>query len=157
MNDQLVSQFMWTAASINAHIEHIYQSYGKALKLSRSQLMILSVLEEHGAGGGMPVKHVAAIVHVDPSFVTQQAKKLEELGLIDRVNSECDARVVLLSLSPDGEKQVATLRTRRDAVRSAAFEMIDERDFQNLNSQLCLLEKRLSKASALLDIEVRSD
>jgi DNA-binding MarR family transcriptional regulator len=153
MNDELVNQFIWTAASINVHIEQIFHAYGRMLKLSRSQLMILSILEENGAGRGMAVKDVAAVLHVDSSFVTQQSKKLEERGLIAKAASAGDARVVLLSLSRNGERQVATLRSQRDTVRKIAFEMINELDFREFYTQLRQLEKRLEKASVLLDIE----
>jgi DNA-binding MarR family transcriptional regulator len=152
MNDDLVNQFIWTAASINVHIEQIFEAYGKLLNLSRPQSMILSILNDKGAGRRMAVKDVSAIMHVDGSFVTMQSKKLEQLGLVQRAVAEHDARVVHLSLSAEGERQVASLHAHRELVRTVAFDEFGELDFQNLHAQLSSLEKRLEKASVLVEL-----
>jgi len=71
--------------------------------LTTAQLMGLFILRDAGAGG-LPVSQLAHDLGVSVPTVTGMADRLVEAGMLKRVHSETDRRVVLLRLSRDGRE-----------------------------------------------------
>jgi len=69
--------------------------------LTTAQLMALFILRD-ADGGGLPVSQVAHDLGVSVPTVTGMADRLVDSGLLKRVHSEIDRRVVLLRLSRQG-------------------------------------------------------
>jgi DNA-binding MarR family transcriptional regulator len=65
--------------------------------------MALFILRDAGADG-LPVSQLAHDLGVSVPTVTGMADRLVEAGMIKRVHSETDRRVVLLRLSRDGRE-----------------------------------------------------
>jgi DNA-binding MarR family transcriptional regulator len=85
-------------------------------ELSFAQLRLLAALEEEE---GSPAGRLAAQAGVSPATVTGMLDTLEEMGVVTRVRSASDRRVVLTRLTEDG-------RRRRDRKRAAARRTFEE-------------------------------
>jgi DNA-binding MarR family transcriptional regulator len=104
-------------------------------------------------GKGVAVKDVSAMLHVDPSFVTTQSKMLEKNGLLRRIPSTEDARVVLMSLSDKASKKIALLSARRENLSAFVFSGFDEASLKDISDQLSALKGRLEKATLMLAVD----
>src|SRR3981189_1943895 len=71
-NREIVRQFIWDVASINADLEEFRYFWAKVLGISGPQWMILMALASPEPAAAVSVKVVSKILHVDPSFVTTQ-------------------------------------------------------------------------------------
>lgn len=93
--------------------------------LSFAQLRVLAALEE---AGGSPAGRLAEHAGVSPATVTGMLDGLEQAGIVTRVRSEADRRVVLIRLTDAGRR----LRDdRRAGVRAAfaeAFSVLDPQE-----------------------------
>jgi DNA-binding MarR family transcriptional regulator len=83
--------------------------------LSFAQLRVLTALEEED---GVPAGRLAERAGVTPATVTGMLDILEEQGVVTRVRSRDDRRVVLATLTEDGRR----LRDRRRAEVRRVFE-----------------------------------
>jgi DNA-binding MarR family transcriptional regulator len=76
------------------------------------------------------VTELAERLQLAQSTVTELVRRAEEAGLIEREQSQTDARVAHLRLTPEGERRLmlafTELATEREQLR-AAFEHFDER------------------------------
>jgi DNA-binding MarR family transcriptional regulator len=79
-------------------------------ELSYAQYILLFGL---AAGGELSAGELASSADLSPGTVTQMLDGLTAAGLVERVRSERDKRVVLVSLTDRGESVVAARRARR--------------------------------------------
>jgi DNA-binding MarR family transcriptional regulator len=77
--------------------------------LTTAQLMALFILRD-GDADGLAVSQLAREMGVSVPTVTGMADRLVEAGMLKRVHSETDRRVVLLRLSRDGLEVAERLR-----------------------------------------------
>ncbi|QUS41881.1 MarR family transcriptional regulator [Tardiphaga alba] len=152
-NQEIVRQFLWDIASINVHLDEIRHFWAKELGISGPQWMILMAVDDLNSGGGVSVKDVSAMLHVDPSFVTTQSKILEKNGFMRREPSRQDARVVLMSLSEKAGRKIATLTARRDTLSDYVLSDFDGDALRDITGQLAKLKARLQKATVMLSLE----
>lgn len=154
-NQEVVRQFLWDIASINVHLDEIRHFWAKELGISGPQWMILMAVGDLDSGtGGVPVKDVSAMLHVDPSFVTTQSKMLEKNGYMRRVPSKQDARVVLMSLTDKASKKIALLSSRRDSLSEFVLADFDNAALMEISSRIGKLKGRLQKAAVMLSVDV---
>ena len=78
-------------------------------ELSYAQYGLLFGLAEHGE---LCATDLARLAEVAPSTATKMLDRLVETGLVRRVRSECDRRVVLVALTSRGAEIVAARRER---------------------------------------------
>lgn len=76
----------------------------KAGGMSFAQWQLLRRLAD---AGQCPASRLAAEAGLTPASVTQALDHLAELGLVERVRSETDRRVVLNRLTPEGRERFA--------------------------------------------------
>ncbi len=155
LDSELIQEFGWQILSIHNKLEDIRAVWAAALSITRPQWMILTAIHYLDKGNGIPVKDISARLHVDPSFVTTQSKILEKQGLIRRVPSREDARVVLMSLTDRALKQQATLHAQRAAADNLVFSDFTDRSFQDLNARLALIRDRLARAAQIIAADTR--
>jgi DNA-binding MarR family transcriptional regulator len=67
--------------------------------LSRPAYALLRRIDEHGAAS---LGELARATGMDAASTGRQVRKLEELGFVDRVPGEADARVVVVEITPAG-------------------------------------------------------
>ena len=92
-------------------------------ELSFAQYSLLFGL---GDGGELSVRELALTADLAPATVTQMLDSLEAAGLVERVRSQRDRRVVLISLTGRGAELVSTRRARFDPLWRQALAEFDE-------------------------------
>jgi len=115
--------------------------------------MVFALRDFDDHGTGLPVKEVARILNVDPTFVTTQSKILEAKGFVSRNASSEDARVVRLSLSDKSLKQLADLSVRQKKINDYIFSDFTEQGTQALVTKVLALKNRMEKASAIASLD----
>jgi DNA-binding MarR family transcriptional regulator len=93
-------------------------------ELSAAQVSTLNMLRS----GPMRVSHIARNGGVRVPSATEQIIKLENAGLVTRGQDSQDARVVMVSLTPAGERTLDQANERRNAVLAALFAALTEQE-----------------------------
>jgi DNA-binding MarR family transcriptional regulator len=91
--------------------------------LSFAQYGLLFSLSEHGE---MPARELACAAELSPATVTEMLEALASAGLVARVRSERDKRIVLTSLTERGRALVGERRQVWDSRWRAALGEFDE-------------------------------
>ncbi|WP_239456778.1 MULTISPECIES: MarR family transcriptional regulator [unclassified Exiguobacterium] len=78
---------------------------------SQTRMDLLAQLE---VGKTISQKELQQRVNVDNAAVTRHLKHLETNGMIQRVRSESDNRVILVSLTAEGATRITQLRQQKD-------------------------------------------
>jgi MarR family transcriptional regulator, organic hydroperoxide resistance regulator len=81
--------------------------------ISYAQMHLLRVLEE--AGGELPASRLAACADLTPTTVTQMVDGLAKHGLVERVRSDEDRRVVFIRPTEAGREAYARQRATYEA------------------------------------------
>ena len=153
-NQDIVRRFTWEIASINVHLQEIRYFWAKTLGISGPQWMILMALADLDQGEGVPVKVVAKMLHVDPSFVTTQSKLLEKKGFMRRKTSEEDARIVRMSLTDRTYKHIASLASQQETLNQFIFAEFSDRELMEFTGKLASLKDRLEKACLKVAMDI---
>ena len=117
--------------------KEVIRQYRKPLEdlnLTYTQYIVMMVLWEFG---GMTEGELGKKVHLDSGTLAPLLKRLEKLGLIERIRPESNERKLLLRLTPEGE----ALKQKALSVPSAMRECI-----QMPTEELLLLKELLNKA-----------
>jgi DNA-binding MarR family transcriptional regulator len=78
---------------------HAALAAAAGIDLSRPAYALLRRIDEHGPA---PLGELARATGMDAASTGRQVRRLEELGFVDRVQSEVDARVVVVQITPPG-------------------------------------------------------
>lgn len=139
---------VWNFVSIGNYLEDMRRRCAKVLGISGPQWQILMAIYDLDHGQGVSVVEVAAKTHSMANFVTTQSKLLEKRGLIERISSTTDARVVLMSLSERAHEELPKLFTGWVELHNFMFSDFDAAALQDLNTKLELLKKRSEAVSS---------
>ncbi|QLC72183.1 MarR family transcriptional regulator [Pseudomonas sp. LPB0260] len=96
---QLDNQLCFALYSTSLLMTKVYKPLLQELGLTYPQYLAMMVLWE---GDGLTVSEMSARLLTDPGSVTPLLKRLEADGLLDRVRSSADERVVELHLTDKG-------------------------------------------------------
>ena len=96
-------------------------------ELSYAQYILLFGL---AAGGELSAGELASSADLSPGTVTQMLDGLTAAGLVERVRSERDKRVVLVSLTDRGESVVGARRARLEPLWEEALAGFSERELE---------------------------
>jgi DNA-binding MarR family transcriptional regulator len=135
-------QIIWDLVSISNHLEDMRRCWAKLFGISGPQWLILMAINDLDQGSGASVGEVSAKIHAVSTFVTKQTKLLEKQGLLNRVASAWDARVVLMSLSDQAREQINTMSERWDGLHDFMFSDFDASTWRDIKYKLELLKKR---------------
>jgi DNA-binding MarR family transcriptional regulator len=94
-------------------------------ELSYAQYSLLFGLAQ---GGALPARDLAYLADLSPATVTQMLESLARAGLVERVRSDQDRRVVLTSLSDRGREIVERRREQLEPRWRAALAGFDDED-----------------------------
>ena len=78
-----------------------YHPFLSEIGLTYTQYVALMVLWEYGQ---VSVKTLGEKLHLDSGTLTPMLKELEKKGILTRMRSKEDERVLLVTLTPEGEK-----------------------------------------------------
>lgn len=81
-------------------------------ELPEAQFAVLAIISKHGP---MTPGALAEHERMRPPAMTRAINCLAELGLVDKAESQQDARQVIVSLTAAGEGELAETRRRREA------------------------------------------
>ncbi|MGL4263640.1 MAG: MarR family winged helix-turn-helix transcriptional regulator, partial [Afipia sp.] len=101
-------------------------------------------------GSGLSVKTVAALLHVDSSFVSVQSKMLEKRDLIRRSRCMEDRRIMLLSLTDKATRRLTPLIPTRARLQGSIRGDLDGSALLQLSNMLSALRDRMRKETALV-------
>lgn len=152
-NLESVRRFAWEIRSINLCLDDFRHAQAKALGISGPQLMILMAVTDLERKKGVPVKVVAKLMNVDPSFVATQSKVLENKGFLRRKSCTMDARVMHLSLSGKATKSLANIAEQQKEIDKFVFGDLWGGELDKLAGGLAELRQRLEKARVKVALE----
>jgi MarR family transcriptional regulator, organic hydroperoxide resistance regulator len=91
------------------NFEEVRNFWARVLGIRGPQWMIIVALQKLDHGEGVPVTAVAAMLHVDPTFVMTQSRPLEKKGFVRRTAVSDDSGTVSLSLTDKAYRHLAKL------------------------------------------------
>jgi len=150
----LSHQIIWDFVSISNNLEDMRRAWAKLFGISGSQWLILMAINDLDQGNGVSVSDVSQKVHAVSTFVTTQTKMLERLGLLNRVASTTDARVVLMSLSDHARERIGQLMPRWEALHTFIFRDFDGEALRDVKGKLEMLKKRTKMAMQRVSDEI---
>jgi MarR family transcriptional regulator, organic hydroperoxide resistance regulator len=103
-------------------------------------IMVFALRDFDHQGKALPVKEVARILNVDPTFVTTQSKLLEAKGFVSRNSSSEDGRIVRLSLTDKPLTQLADLSVRQKKINDYIFSEFTEQGIHALVTKVFALK-----------------
>lgn len=139
-------QVIWDFVSISNNLEDMRRAWAKLFGISGSQWLILMAIADLDQGNGVSVGEVSQKIHAVSTFVTTQTKILERLGLLNRVPSTADARVVLMSLSCEARAKIERLSPRWEALHEYIFSDFDAEALNDVKAKLERLKHRTKQA-----------
>jgi MarR family transcriptional regulator, organic hydroperoxide resistance regulator len=108
-----------------------------------------------GRGAGLPVGEVATRLHRSGAFITIEASKLVERGILAKAADPADGRRVLLQVTAAGLSLVRRLAPYQVRVNDELFGQLDARRFRELRSVVRQLLAAGNRAVALLELMMR--
>ncbi|WP_047308580.1 MarR family winged helix-turn-helix transcriptional regulator [Rhodopseudomonas palustris] len=139
-------QVIWDFVSISNNLEDMRRAWAKLFGISGSQWLILMAIADLDQGKGVSVGDVSQKIHAVSTFVTTQTKILERMGLLNRVPSTEDARVVLMSLSDEARGKIEHLSPRWEALHEYIFRDFDAEALNDVKAKLEMLKHRTKLA-----------
>jgi MarR family transcriptional regulator, organic hydroperoxide resistance regulator len=104
--------------------------------LTHAQLHLLRVLEEKG--GDLPASRLAACADLTPTTVTQMVDGLAKHGLVERVRSEEDRRMVFIRLTEAGRE---AYRRQRAIYEERSQELLADMSAEELDQAARVLRR----------------
>jgi len=95
-------------------------------------------------GGPVPIGRLAAIEQVSPPAITKTVAALEAAGLVERVRSATDRRVVLVRATPRGVGLLERGRAARVRVVADLLAPVSERDRRTLARAATVIARLLN-------------
>ncbi len=108
-----------------------------ALDVTQSQLSALAVVVRESR---LTLSQLAEAERVQPPTITRIVESLVQRGLVQRVPSSADRRVVWVEPTPEGTRLVESVRRRRDAYLAARLRTLSADDRAVLARAAVLLE-----------------
>lgn len=105
----LESQVCFALSAAARAMVAVYRPILEPLRLTHPQYLVMLALWQHG---DLSMTSIAGLVYLDPGTVTPLVKRLEATGYVTRRRDPEDARVLLVSLTPEG----AALRTVAEGI-----------------------------------------
>ena len=143
---QLLHDFSTLGASLELARAHL----ASLISLTSPQYNILMILANHQNAGGIRVSDVAKSLHVTTAFVTGEAGRLEQAGLVHKLPNPKDGRGVLLRLTPESEALVQRVGLARQRVNDHLFGSLTAREFRELSRTLAKMINDFAYTISLL-------
>src|SRR5436190_12178393 len=117
--------------------------------ISGAQYEILMLVSR--APDGLPVGEVAARMHRSGAFITIEANRLVQRGILEKASDPRDGRRVLLRSTGKGVELLETMAPYQVRVNDVLFECLDAKRFRELRALAGELVGCGDRAVALLD------
>ncbi|MGH8669091.1 MAG: MarR family winged helix-turn-helix transcriptional regulator [Burkholderiales bacterium] len=123
-------------------------AFAAIIGVSGAQYEILMLASRADA---LPVGEVAARLHRSGAFITIEANKLAERGILAKSSDPSDGRRVLLSLTSKGAGLVERLAPHQRRINDVLFDCLDARRFAQLRGLAGELVACGDRAVAMLE------
>jgi len=101
---------------------------------------------------GLSVGEVAALLHRSGAFITIEANKLVERGILEKAADPTDGRRVLLKMNGKSIALLEQLAPYQRRINDVLFESLDARRFRELRALAVELVASGDRAVAMLDL-----
>lgn len=108
--------------------------------LTGPQISILLLLDKNGAMKICDIADHLGMIHSNASNI---CSRLEKAELILRNRSKDDQRVVHIQLTEKAQSKMADIKTSVDNFHKIIAENVSQKDFEDINTGLCKLNKVL--------------
>lgn len=129
--------------------EAIRNSYASHLGLGGVQYTILLATRHLSQFGDVNVRDVAEYLRLSSSFITVETRKLQHLGLLDKVQTETDRRRVALTVTKKGWALLNRIAPLQQKVNDVQFAPMSETQFRELVS---LVERLIESSEGALKL-----
>lgn len=132
--------FYWVARLGNLYsqtMESVLKKFGMNITVWR----IGMILRENGA---ISVSEIATHAALRMSTITKAVYKMQDNGLVTVKPSEEDARVSIVSITPQGHKAITTVISATQKIFDNAFAGLAEKDLKHANTVLQHIFSNLS-------------
>jgi DNA-binding MarR family transcriptional regulator len=92
----------------------------------------------------MPIGDLSRVLGVRPPTISKSVNRLVAEGLVERMPSENDSRIVLVRLTTEGRERLTHLNELVDGVEAGMTEILGEKDAKRLRKLLRRLTRALS-------------
>jgi DNA-binding MarR family transcriptional regulator len=120
--------------------------------ISGAQYEILMLVSR---ADGLSVGEVAARLHRSGAFITVEANKLAERGILEKGSDPGDGRKVLLQTTSKGQALLERLAPYQRRINDVLFEFVDARRFRELRALATELVARGDRAVSMLDLLIQ--
>jgi MarR family transcriptional regulator, organic hydroperoxide resistance regulator len=117
--------------------------------ISGAQYEILMLVSR---ADGLSIGEVAARLHRSGAFITIEANKLVEAGILAKVSDPDDGRRVRLRMNSRSLELLARLAPYQQRVNDVLFEFVDAKRFRELRALAAELVSRGDRAVAMLEL-----
>jgi DNA-binding MarR family transcriptional regulator len=104
---------------------------------------------------GLSIGEVAARLHRSGAFITIEANKMAERGILEKAADPADGRRVLLKVAPLGFGLLQRLAPYQQRINDTLFEFVDAKRFRELRALAGELVARGDRAVAMLDLLIQ--
>ena len=101
---------------------------------------------------GLSIGEVAARLHRSGAFITIEANKLAERGILDKASDPADGRRVLLKMNSKSVQLLERLAPYQRRINDVLFEFVDAKRFRELRALAGELVARGDRAVAMLEL-----
>jgi DNA-binding MarR family transcriptional regulator len=101
---------------------------------------------------GLPVGEVASRLHRSGAFITIEANKMAERGIVAKAADPADGRRVLLKMTSKSKELLERLAPFQRRVNDTLFEFVDAKRFRELRALAAELVARGDRAVAMLEL-----
>ncbi|MCJ7935837.1 MAG: MarR family transcriptional regulator [Chryseobacterium sp.] len=113
---ELSEHLCFKTYAVSRYITGLYKPYLDEISLTYPQYLVMVVLWENG---GMSIGKIGEYLHLDNGTLTPLLKRMEGNGILTRVRSSDDERVVLISLTEKGRQLKAKAKHIPGAVQKS--------------------------------------
>ena len=124
-------------------------AFAAIVGISGAQYEILMLVSR---AEGLPVGEVAARLHRSGAFITIEANKLVERGILEKASDPKDGRRVLLSSTSRSLELLKTLAPYQVRINDVLFERLDAKRFRQLRALARDLVESGDRAVAMLGL-----
>ena len=146
-SDRTFRATVYDLLAVGARMQDVRDHLAAGIGVSGPQYAILMAIfhmqsEAEGAG----VRAVGRRLHVSGPFVTAQANRLVELGLVEKRPNPADGRGVLLCLTAEGRRRISDAAPAIQDANDVFFAALSKVDFLVLGDIAARLEKSSEQA-----------
>ena len=146
-SDRTFRATVYDLLAVGARMRDVRDHLAAGIGVSGPQYAILmAIFHMQSEAEGEGVRAVGRRLHVSGPFVTAQANRLVELGLVEKRPNPADGRGVLLCLTAEGRRRISDAAPAIQEANDVFFAALSKVDFLVLGDIAARLEKSSEQA-----------